>query len=352
MELKRIKGLNSLRALAVIGVFFYHALPQVVKGGFFGVLTFFVISGYLKGVHPSKESIFKTYWKRIKRLYPPLIIVLLSSIAVLTMIDLFKLTNTDQEVLSILLGYNNFWQIKMKASYFANLTNSSPFTHLWYFAILIQYELLWPFLYRIYHSIRHAQGPRVALLLFLLVVIVSFLVLPIIVLTSTEINHTNLYYNTFTRIFSLLAGSFLGLLHHESKRIRSLPKIVALLLYAFYLVLTIYLYFTASGTDLWIYTSGMQLYTLLVCLIIHCFVANPKTFRRIVDSRVSNTISRYSYDFYLWQYPVLFLTALYFMENPPIYLLPLQIFLTIVLSVWSYDFVTFLTKRIFKKRIA
>ena len=39
--------IDGLRAVAILSVLFFHAFPQVVRGGFVGVDVFFVISGYL-----------------------------------------------------------------------------------------------------------------------------------------------------------------------------------------------------------------------------------------------------------------------------------------------------------------
>ena len=54
--------------------------------------------------------------------------------------------NLKPETNSVLFGYNNFWQLDANMDYFA-MHSSSPFIHLWYIAILMQFELIFPFIY-------------------------------------------------------------------------------------------------------------------------------------------------------------------------------------------------------------
>ncbi|EKF8636888.1 acyltransferase, partial [Staphylococcus pseudintermedius] len=42
-----LPGLDGLRAISVIAIIIYHLNAQWLAGGFLGVDTFFVISGYL-----------------------------------------------------------------------------------------------------------------------------------------------------------------------------------------------------------------------------------------------------------------------------------------------------------------
>jgi len=79
--------IDGLRALAVIAVVLFHAFPDVLKGGFVGVDIFFVISGFLitsiiiHGLDADRFSFFEFYARRIKRIFPALILVLTASLA-------------------------------------------------------------------------------------------------------------------------------------------------------------------------------------------------------------------------------------------------------------------------------
>jgi peptidoglycan/LPS O-acetylase OafA/YrhL len=77
--------IDGLRAIAVLSVLFYHAFPTLLPGGFIGVDIFFVISGFLITNIVQKEiinhsfSIKNFYVRRIKRIFPALILVLLAT---------------------------------------------------------------------------------------------------------------------------------------------------------------------------------------------------------------------------------------------------------------------------------
>lgn len=85
MEQKKtyITGFDGLRALAVAFVILYHLFVYQFKGGFMGVLIFFVLSGYLVTSSIIREwtttgrlDLLNFYWRRIRRLYPALVGVL------------------------------------------------------------------------------------------------------------------------------------------------------------------------------------------------------------------------------------------------------------------------------------
>ncbi|MDY7577598.1 acyltransferase [Herbaspirillum sp. RTI4] len=74
--------IDGLRAVAILSVIFYHAFPSLLQGGFVGVDIFFVISGYLitklilQSLYLEQFSVKGFYVRRIKRIFPSLIVVL------------------------------------------------------------------------------------------------------------------------------------------------------------------------------------------------------------------------------------------------------------------------------------
>ncbi len=82
--------IDGLRTIAITTVVIYHAFPEFMPGGFIGVDVFFVISGYLisqiiiKEVTKQKFSYINFYSRRVRRIYPALIVVLIFVLYVIT----------------------------------------------------------------------------------------------------------------------------------------------------------------------------------------------------------------------------------------------------------------------------
>ena len=335
---KRISGLDGLRTLALAGVLLYHAFPRQVPGGFFGVVIFFVISGFLTAyatVSRGRIGVFTYYRRRLVRLYPALVIVLFITVEALALADRFRLINAHEEVASILFGYNNYWQIAKQADYFANLSNTSAFTHLWYNAVLIQFELLWPWLYLVCR--RSGNGFRLLGILTL----VSLFIMPIRALL-TDASQTVLYYSTDTRIHALMLGALLGWQAAGRKQKKRMKPLLALITGLVYVIVSVYLFLKVSGTDPAVCRYGLVLYALFTAVMLWCCI-NSRNLGRLLDLPPMQKVSAYSYEIYLWQYPVLFLFSLKGWTAGWQY--ALQLVLIAVLSVWTHTFVSRLAKR-------
>ena len=149
-SLKYRADIDGLRAIAVLGVVIYHAFPWVIPGGFIGVDIFFVISGYLisgilyKGHNAGNFSFKEFYARRIRRLFPALI-----SMLVITLIlgHRLLLTNEFQElgrqVAAGALFLQNFlfWQ---ESGYFDRVAELKPLLHLWSLAVEEQFYIFFP----------------------------------------------------------------------------------------------------------------------------------------------------------------------------------------------------------------
>ncbi len=91
-ERRYITGFDGLRVMALLGVIFYHLMPFTVPGGYLGVPIFFAVSGYLitdifiqEWDRTGKIKLGSFYIRRLRRLYPTLVMVLVTSTAYMTL---------------------------------------------------------------------------------------------------------------------------------------------------------------------------------------------------------------------------------------------------------------------------
>ena len=87
MHPKYRPDIDGLRAVAVASVVVYHAFPKALPGGFVGVDLFFVISGFLimtiilQSQAAGDFSYRDFYARRVRRIFPALMLVLAATLA-------------------------------------------------------------------------------------------------------------------------------------------------------------------------------------------------------------------------------------------------------------------------------
>ena len=331
-----IGGLDGLRTLALLGVLIYHAFPRALPGGYFGVVLFFVISGFLtalSSVRRDRVPLFSYWGRRLVRIYPSLVIMLFVTVEALALADKFKLMSAHEEITSILLAYNNYWQISKQADYFANLANTSAFTHLWYIAILVQFEVVWPILYASYRQ-------RRSLRIFGILTVVSLLIMPVRALLQAPQNV--LYYGTECRVHALLLGALAGLWYGESerrgRRFRIRP-VISLVFTVLFVAVTVFLYMKVPGTEAGVYRYGLVLYALFCTLMVIVCAGSRKVTGTLLDLAPCRFLSKYSYEIYLWQYPVFFVGTILKMTSP--WAVCAEIIIVLILSIWTNTFTNY-----------
>jgi len=142
--------IDGLRAIAVLPVLFFHAGVRGFSGGFVGVDIFFVISGYLitgilvREIIDGKYSIFVFYKRRIVRIFPALLSMILSVI----ILSKFWLLPAEEKNLT----WSAVWGILFSSNiyffsvidYFNSDAKSMPLLHTWSLAVEEQWYLFWP----------------------------------------------------------------------------------------------------------------------------------------------------------------------------------------------------------------
>ena len=144
--------IDGLRAIAVLSVVTFHALPNWLKGGFIGVDIFFVISGFLITSHmfenldKNRFSLADFYGRRIRRIFPALILVMVCSLAFGWFVLLADEYNQlGKHVASGAAFISNFI-FANEVGYFDINSELKPMLHLWSLAVEEQFYIFFPLL--------------------------------------------------------------------------------------------------------------------------------------------------------------------------------------------------------------
>lgn len=327
-----LNNIGFVRVLACITILLYHM--NILKGGYLSVCIFFVLSGYFACVSLfRKENFsFKDYYlNKLKNIYIPLIVVVFISIAVISLFDSINWFNLKPETTSVLLGYNNFWQLNANMDYFARHV-SSPFMHLWYMGIILQFDLVFPFIFLILKKI----GDKCHKLIPCIITgTLSLIFTFVFYKSSLGDNLMVTYYSTFTRIFSILFGVFLAFIYQYYNNMFMFSfnnKNVNKVIYGVYLIIILLLFIFISSTSKY-FVISMILVSLITCRLIALSHINNKKLFKFKD-RIIRFISSISYEVYLVQYPIIFIFQYINLNN--------------VLEIFLIIFITFIVSLLIK----
>ena len=319
------RKLDILRIVCAIAILFYHL--GYMSGGYLAVCTFFVLSGYLgviTNLNKDNFSLKEYYLKKIKKIYIPLLIVTFISIAVVSSIPNTYWLNIKNETTSVLLGYNNFWQINANLDYFARHIDS-PFMHFWYIAILMQFDLLFPFIFMILNKLRKKFNKNLPIV----ITFVGSVIGAIIFYNMSKTNLMNAYYNTFTRVYSLFIGMMLGYIHNEYGNFFTLDVTnirLKNIIYILYLIVIIIMFKFVPATSIYFSTS-MVLINIVSCRCIDYAVSYNN------ESKIDHLIrgvANMTYEIYLVQYPVIY--AFQYLNINHVIKIPIIIVIVLLLS--------------------
>lgn len=343
-----ITGLDGIRAIAVIMVLAYHLKLALFKSGFLGVTVFFVLSGYLITgilifeVEEEGTIDLKNFWlRRIRRLVPAVMSMAVVIIFVSAVVNRVIFTKGCKDFLASVLGFNNWWQIFNKVSYFEAAGVPSPFTHCWSLAIETQFYLIYPLIllgiYKLAKSRGEGRAKRGLLFAGVTLLLALISVILMIVLFDPQQDASRVYYGTDTRAFSLLFGALLAILWEYRMVPRRLSASVNMVLgsvsFAVLLVMTI----AINGSSNFWYRGGQFFGTILTVLMVYAVSGRKTWLSRFLSHPVLKWIGDRSYSIYLWHYPIILLISKGIKASWWITLI--EIVLSVVLAELSYRFI-------------
>ncbi len=346
--------IDGLRAIAVLAVIGFHFFPSLLKGGFVGVDIFFVISGYLISTIVFENSSKNTftfrefYSRRILRIFPALLIVLIVSLIIgwlLLLADEYQ--QLGKHVAAGSLFINNFILLG-ESGYFDNAANTKPLLHLWSLSIEEQFYIFWPlllwFLWRKQAQIFWA---------ILFVLGTSFL----FNINGIQKDIITTFYSPQTRFWELAAGSFLAWitfcrlsfpkddleryailssLHHKIWSVKS-SQLSSQLVSISGILLILYSIFLIHGESR--FPGWWALMPVSGTLLI--ILAGPNTWanKAILGNKYIVWVGLISYPLYLWHWPLYAFARVTQGEIPTLEVRILIIAVTILLAWLTYKFV-------------
>lgn len=335
---------DGLRALAVVSVVVFHAFPMVMTGGFIGVDIFFVISGFLiTGLMLREHDLTGTvrisgfYVRRTRRIFPALILLLLSTLAVGWIVltsNEFKQFGKYMAGGAVFLDNFLFWR---DAGYFDNKPEVKPLLHLWSLGVEEQFYLFWPLILGValkWHRRSWVLG------LALVVCGASF----VYAQRKIGVDAVGAFYSPVARMWELMAGGLLVVLQQERVGGRARALTVAL---------------TRGPVSEWVAFTGLGL-VVAGLVFIDRHTAFPGLWALLpvagtvllIASGPSSAVHRHllshpwmvglgliSYPLYLWHWPLLSFARILEGETPQAATRVILILASVLLAYATYRFI-------------
>ncbi len=341
MNIRYRPEIDGLRTLAVLSVILYHA--QIIifnfepfRGGYIGVDIFFVISGYLITSIILRELIdkgsfsFKNFYKkRVRRILPALLFVILVSIP-FSWLYLFPtdLLDYSKSILYSLGFASNFFFHFSGLEYGSPEGLLKPFLHTWSLSVEEQFYILFPII--LFCVFKYFKK-------YLIHTFIIYLVFSLCLADWGSKNFpSSTFYLLHSRIWELICGSLVA--YFEIKKgYRCKNNLMSQTFPLFGLLLIIFSVFFFNDT-----TFHPSFYTLIPVsgvIMILWFSNENEIVTKILSIRIFVGIGLISYSLYLWHYPIFSFAKnleFFFDSNVEKFIL---IILSVILSVLSYHFV-------------
>ena len=333
--------IDGLRAIAILIVILFHAFPKSFPGGFIGVDIFFVISGFLittiilNGLNERTFSLEEFYIRRVKRIFPALILTLFFTILIGWFILLpDEYLEISKQVIGGSLFVDNFY-FWIESSYFDHDSILKPLIHLWSLGVVEQFYLFWPVILVLFSRKVHP-------LILIQVICLASLTTSIYFAVTKTHNALNFYF-PITIFWEMLFGAILAYSNVNTTCKKNMGKamhnkIVLSItsLFAFFLIISAIFIF--NGT---LYYPGYASLIPVLGATLLIAVGNKALVNRyLLSNPIMIWLGLISYPLYLYHWPLLSFLRIYYGEyEPNIFIKIFLIFIAIICSWATYRFV-------------
>lgn len=322
--------IDGLRCIAVLSVVVFHFFPKVIPGGFVGVDIFFVISGFLitsiiiSDISKKKFTITNFYKKRILRIFPALLSVLLF----VYICGWFLFLQSDFSSLGKHIFSGSFFISNLtlwsESGYFDSSSQLKPLLHLWSLSVEEQFYLFWPLL-----LIFFTKNKRSFYIVSTSVLLLSF---SISIITMHSTSGAN-YYSPFSRFWELMFGAILAMVKKSNATLRiqknnEFISIIGISLLAFSF------FFIDESMSFPGYIAVVPVTGATLIILSESGIVN-----RILSFKPLVYIGLISYPLYLWHWPIYSGYKVVAIEEPSTPVKILLISICFIMAWATYQFI-------------
>lgn len=305
MKKERITSIDILRALALFMICFYHWFSYM--GTYIGVVIFFALSGYLvtSGLLQKDFSVWKFIKRRMEKIYPSLIVVVMVSSVVVFFINGGLEWKYKMSAFASIAGLNNIYQIVSKMSYFDNFGMIMPLTHVWALSFQLQMYILFPFILKGLKKMKLQN--RTIGIIFLSVSMASAAWMGYKFYMGSDFSR--IYYGTDTRAFAFFVAAGIACFYCDREIVKKGEKVLIYLLGISGIILIIMFSIFIDYRNKYNYYGLMFLVSILITYTIVLLTKqeikkwNNPLVNRLLTPAVK--LGQHQYQYYLWQYPIM-----------------------------------------------
>jgi len=289
--------IDGLRSLAILPVVIFHAFPNLIPGGFVGVDIFFVISGYListiifSSLERDRFSLLEFYIRRIRRIFPALILVLLASI----LCGWYLLFSSEFEGLGkhvvASAGFFQNFILWKEVGYFDGPANLKPLLHLWSLSVEEQFYVIWPLLMVFAWRLRWNFIKIVSI-----VAIASFSINIFLTYQSSGAA----FYLPFPRFWELMTGGMVAYINlHRPETLKHYSNLKSFVGLAFIVASFIFI------DDSSMFPGWLALFPVIGTALIISSGGKAWVNSAVLSNKLLVGIGLISYPLYLWHWPLI-----------------------------------------------